>query len=143
MRQEAIFLPFFAVMLLTLVVWVYMYVRRLSFLKGNRIVPADVDTPEKAANVIPGNVALASHNLGNLFELPVIFYAVCIYIFATASIDRVYLLAAWCFFGFRLLHSLIHCTSNVVVRRFTAYILSAIVLWFMVLRAAVGLTATF
>ena len=143
MKQELIFGPFFAMLLLTLLVWATMYVRRLSFLLGEKIDLRSVDTPEKAAGVMPGNVALASHNLRNLFELPVVFYALCIYLFVSASVDQVYFVAAWCFFVFRLLHSLIHCTTNVVLHRFSAYILSAIVLWFMVLRAATGMVATF
>jgi hypothetical protein len=38
---------------------------------------------------------------------------------------------------------MIHCTSNAVIHRISAYVLSSIVLWFMVLRAACGLIATF
>jgi hypothetical protein len=33
MAQTAIFGPFFAMMVLTLLVWVYMYIRRISFIK--------------------------------------------------------------------------------------------------------------
>ena len=130
-------------MFLTLLVWVYMYVRRISFLLRDKVDLRKVDTPEKMTIVVPDNVALAAHNLKNLFELPVIFYAACLYLYATAIVDVAYLVAAWVFFGFRLLHSLIHCTSNIVIYRFLAYLASALALWFMVLRAAAELLATF
>jgi len=39
MQQTAIFGPFFAMMLLTLVVWVYMYVKRIAFIQGGQITP--------------------------------------------------------------------------------------------------------
>ena len=89
-------------MFLTLAVWIYMYIRRTSYLMQNKVDLRKVDTPEKAATVIPENVGLASHNLKNLFELPVIFYALCLYLFASDSVDRLHLLAAWWFFATRM-----------------------------------------
>lgn len=142
MNQQNIFLPFFAMLLLTLLVWVYMYYRRTSFLLGNKVDLRSVDTPEKAAAVIPDKVALAAHNLRNLFELPVVFYVLCLYLFAVSAVDQVYLFAAWGFVAFRVLHSAIHCTTNVVMHRFAAYVTAAGLLWFMLLRAALGLIAT-
>ncbi len=137
MTASAILPPFFGVMLLTLVVWIYMYVRRTSYLLREKIDLRTVDTPEKAATVVPERVSLASHNLKNLFELPVIFYAICLYLFLSDSVDGIYLLAAWWFFAFRVVHSLIHCTYNKVEHRFAAYMLAAIGLWTMVIRGVV------
>jgi hypothetical protein len=134
--NSGILLPFFGVMLLTLVVWIYMYFRRTSYLLREKIDLRTVDTPEKAATVVPGTVSLASHNLKNLFELPVLFYAVCLYLFVSDSVDRFYLAAAWWFFAFRIAHSLIHCTYNKVEHRFAAYMFAAIALWAMVIRGA-------
>ncbi len=136
MSKFTILLPFFGVMLLTLVVWTYMYCRRTSYLLREKIDLRTVDTPEKAATVVPGTVSLASHNLKNLFELPVLFYAVCLYLFVSDSVDRFYLAAAWWFLAFRIAHSLIHCTYNKVEHRFAAYMLAAIGLWAMVIRGA-------
>ena len=42
MDQTAIFGPFFATMFLTLLVWVYMYVRRITFITKNKISPRDL-----------------------------------------------------------------------------------------------------
>ncbi len=137
MQDSAIFAPFLGMMLLTLAVWLFMYARRLSFLFANRIDYRKIDTPDKAAGVIPEKIAYASHNLKNLFELPVLFYAICIYLYVSESVDTLYLVAAWWFFGFRIVHSLIHCTTNVVLHRFGAYVISAIGLWFMVVSAAI------
>ncbi len=139
MNNSAILLPFFSVILLTLAVWIYMYFRRTSYLLRQRIDLRTVDTPEKAASVIPEGVSLASHNLRNLFELPVIFYAICLYLFASDSVDGIHLLAAWWFFAFRVVHSLIHCTYNRVEHRFAAYMLAAIGLWTMVIRGVMQL----
>ena len=136
MQQTDIFQPFIAMMVLTLAVWIHMYVRRTSYLVSNKVDLRKVDTPEKAAQVIPDSVALAAHNLQNLFELPIVFYAMCLYLFVTGGVDQTGLNAAWWFVGFRLVHSVIHCTSNRVELRFVAYVLSAAGLWFIVIRAA-------
>ena len=37
MTGEAIFGPFFGMVLLTFVVWAYMYARRLSYVKAHRV----------------------------------------------------------------------------------------------------------
>ena len=126
-------------LLLTLAVWIYMYARRLTFILKNRIDAQDLATPEQASAVIPAEIHRAAYNFRNLFELPVVFYALCLYLYATNSVDDIYVAGAWAFFALRALHSAIHCTVNIVILRFASYMLGAIVLWLMVLRAALAL----
>ena len=125
-------------MVLTAVVWIYMYYRRLSFIIGNRIRPQDLTTPERAAELLPESVRIPANNLRNLLELPLLFYALCLYLYITQTVDTTFVVAAWLFVGLRAAHSAIHCTVNRVQYRFYAYFVSALVLWFMVGRAAVG-----
>ena len=136
MQNTEIFVPFIGMLCLTFVVWFYMYVRRISFLMKNNIAAQRLATPERGAKIIPEEVSYPSNNLKNLFELPVIFYALCLYLYATGQVDEIYLLAAWAFFGLRVVHSLIQCTINIVMLRFAAYAVSSIALWLMVLRVA-------
>lgn len=135
MDQTEIFRPFCATMVLTLVVWVYMYGRRLSFIFSSSLDPKQM-TPNELARLSPHQVSNPSDNLKNLFELPTVFYAVVLYIFVTNQVDRTYLWAAWGFFLFRALHSAVHCTFNFIPLRFVLYIVSSGALWFIVLRAA-------
>jgi hypothetical protein len=44
--NSAIFQPFMAMLLLTLTVWVILFIRRLTYLTGNKIDAEDVKTPE-------------------------------------------------------------------------------------------------
>jgi hypothetical protein len=135
MNQNSIVLPFVGTMLLTMVVWVYMYARRIPFIMRSKLTPEQL-TPAELARLSPPDVANPSDNLKNLFELPTIFYAVVLYLFATQQVDQVYVLAAWVFFAFRILHSAVHCTFNYVPLRFWLYVISALALWVMVLRIA-------
>ena len=138
MQQTAIFGPFFAMMLLTLVVWVYMYVKRIAFIQGGQITPTDLAVPGALAAMSPPEVSNPSDNFKNLFELPVLFYGLAVYLFATGQVDAAYVVAAWIFVAFRALHSGVHCTINIVMVRFYLYLLSALALWFMAIRAALA-----
>ena len=136
MDQAVIFQPFLATMVLTMVVWFYMYGRRLPFIFMNGLDPKKM-TPLELARVSPPPVSTPSDNLKNLFELPTVFYALVLYIYVMQKVDATFVAAAWCFFGFRALHSVVHCTFNFIPLRFVLYVISAGALWFMVLRAVI------
>ncbi len=138
MAQQAIFGPFFAMMILTLVVWGYMYVRRIHFIKTTKLSPSDLAVPGELARLSPAAVSNPSDNLKNLFELPVLFYALLLYLFATGQVDAGYIYASWIFAAFRALHSVVHCTINIVMLRFWIYAIASAALWFMMIRAALG-----
>jgi hypothetical protein len=137
MDQAVIFKPFLATMVLTIVVWIYMYVRRLYFIYANNL-DAKKMTPGELARVSPPSVSSPSDNLKNLLELPTIFYAVVLFLFATHNVDAIYLNLAWGFVAFRILHSAVHCTFNFIPLRFVLYVVSALALWCMVVRAVMA-----
>jgi hypothetical protein len=137
MHQTAIFAPFLTTMLLTLIVWFYMYSRRIPLIQKSKINPNAL-TAMELARISPPAVLNPSDNLKNLFELPTLFYGLALYLFVTGKVDWTYLIAAWVFAGFRILHSAVHCTVNIVMLRFWLYCISALALWFMLLRAAWG-----
>jgi len=136
MRQDAIFSPFFALMFLTLIVWVYMYIRRISFIISSKLNPQDLIVPNTLAQISPPSVSNPSDNLKNLFEIPVLFYALLLYLFITQQVDTVYVNAAWIFVVFRVLHSVVHCTFNLVILRFYLYLFATLAVWFITFRAA-------
>jgi len=138
MPQTAIFGPFLAMMLLTGIVWFYMYVRRIRFLTANQIRPGDLASPAALAQISPLAVSNPSDNLKNLFEIPVLFYALALYLFATHQVDAAYVRAAWVFAAFRALHSAVHCTFNLVLLRFYLYLIATLALWFMLGRATLA-----
>lgn len=138
MPQTAIFGPFFATMFLTLVVWAYMYVRRIGFIRSKGISPKDLAVPGELARLSPPEVSNPSDNLKNLFEIPVLFYALALYLFATNQVDDAYVSAAWVFVAFRALHSVVHCTINLVMLRFYLYLFSTLAVWFIAARAALA-----
>lgn len=138
MQATEIFGPFFAMILLTFVVWVVMYIGRIRYSIANRVNAQRLGTPEKVVQVLPEEIQYPAYNLTNLLELPIIFYALCLYLFVSGNVDALYVIAAWSYVALRAVHSVIQCTSNIVMRRFAVYVASSVVLWSMVLRAALG-----
>lgn len=136
MEQTVIFTPVFVMLGLTMVVWVYMYVRRISFIRSNDFSQAEFSATE-FARLSPPEVANPSDNLKNLFEIPILFYVMAGYLFVVLQVDMVNLIAAWIFVAFRILHSAIHCTVNIIMVRFYLYLIATLALWFIVVRAAV------
>ena len=136
MSQTAIFGPVFATLSLTFLVWVYLYVRRIRFITGNSLSPEQLAVPGALAELSPPEVSNPSDNFKNLFEIPVLFYVLALYLFVTSQVDAIYLIAAWVFVGFRVLHSAVHCTINIVMLRFYLYLISTLAVWFIGARAA-------
>ena len=134
MQQPEIFQPAFAMMFLTMFVWLYMYARRIPFILGNRLRPEQL-TPVELARISPPPVSNPSDNLKNLFEIPTLFYFLALYLYVRQQVDPTYLAAAWVFVAFRVAHSIVHCTVNIIPLRFWLYAVSTIAVWFMVIRA--------
>jgi hypothetical protein len=132
-QQAAIFPPFFTVILLTMAVWLYMYARRIPFIMGGNFKREQL-TPLEFARISPPQVANPSDNLKNLFEIPTLFYALVLYLYVTNQVDSTFVAAAWVFAVFRVLHSAVHCTINVIVIRFWLYFVSAAAVWFIAIR---------
>jgi hypothetical protein len=140
-QAEAIFLPFLGMMVLTMIVWIAMYVRRIGYMKKQRVNPQQMTTPEKGKALLSEYVNYPAFNLSNLFELPVLFYALCLYLYVTGSVDDIYVAAAWIFFLFRVLHSAVHVSTNRVIVRFWLYATASLALWFMLCRVLFSLLA--
>ena len=141
MNSMSIFAPFFAMIALTIAVWIYMYARRIPFIIRSKLAPEQL-SPMELARLSPPAVANPSDNLKNLFELPTIFYALVLCLYVTKHVDATFVWAAWLFVGCRVLHSAVHCTFNLVPLRFWLYVGGSLLLWFIAARAALTLVCT-
>ncbi|MER3432247.1 MAG: hypothetical protein C4288_02160 [Leptolyngbya sp. ERB_1_1] len=137
MTQEAIFSPFFAMIFLTFLVWVYLYIRRIRFITSRTLSSKDL-SPVTFAQLSPPSVSNPSDNFKNLFGIPVLFYVLVLYLFTTQQVNTIYVNTAWIFVLFRALHSAVHCTFNLIILRFYLYLFGTIALWFIAIRAALS-----
>jgi len=135
MTTDPIWLPCMAMVLVTALVWIKLYVDRLAEMRSKRIDPQSLSTVRAAAGKLENTQA--ADNFRNLFEVPVLFYVLCIAIAVNGGSTPGLVCAAWVFVGLRVLHSLIHVTYNRVTHRFLAYVASTLLLfgmWIVFLR---------
>ncbi len=139
MNAELILQPVIGMMLLTAVVWIVLFLKRIPAMQASGLPTQTWTTPDKTVEILTESVNNPANNFKNLFELPVVFYALCLVLFVMNSVDVIHVAAAWTFVGFRVLHSVIHCTVNIVMARFLCYLAASLALWFMLARAAIDL----
>ena len=135
MAASPIFVPFAGMLLLTMLVWVWMFRERIAAMRRLGIDPK---TREDLDRLGPRAIN-SSANFQNLFELPVVFYACVLALVATGRVDALHVACAWGFLAFRIAHSVIHCTYNVVLHRFAVYAIASGFLWVMVVRFALAM----
>ncbi|MBL8517644.1 MAG: MAPEG family protein [Betaproteobacteria bacterium] len=126
MNQTLVLYPLLAMFALVVMVAVTMFRRRVAFYKTNRVHPQKTATSAEMAAVMPDS--RAPDNFRNLFELPMMFYVALLALYITQLVILPQLVLAWVYVAARYAHSFIHCTSNVVMRRFYAFLVSCLTL---------------
>jgi hypothetical protein len=133
--------PVVALVAWTLVMFIWMYITRFAAMKRAGIsLKGRVGTRGGALEgVIPDQANWKAHNYNHLMEQPTIFYAIVLAL-ALMHFDapiNVYL--AWGYVAFRIAHSLIQATVNVVTWRFLVFILATLCLIGLTTHAALRL----
>lgn len=127
--EHAILLPPTMMAFLTGYVWLRLGSDRIAEMKTRKIHPQQVATSRQAAETYQ-NIQSADH-FRNLFEVPVLFYALCAFLAITELTTLLMLACAWGFVLLRAAHTYIHLTHNKVIRRFQVFVASTIVLYVM------------
>ena len=127
--EHTILLPPTVLAFLTGFVWLRLGSDRLGELRSRRIHPQQVATARQMGETLQ-NVQSADH-FRNLFEVPVLFYALCGFLAITRLTTLLLLACAWGYVVLRAAHTYIHLTHNKVVRRFQVFVASTIVLYVM------------
>jgi hypothetical protein len=120
-------LPAAAMVALTAVVWVRLYVQRIGEMRRRRISAGELATAPQTATVLQD--VTAADNFRNLFEVPVLFYVLCLALYVTHRQGAALLALCWLFVALRAVHSAIHYTYNNVMHRFFVYVTSTVLLF--------------
>lgn len=129
MDQNSIFLPVAAMVLLTAMVWVWLYVERIGEMRVKRISAQRLSTTAAARELL--QKTNAADNFRNLFEVPVLFYSLCAALAISHAVTPLLLAGAWAYVGLRAAQSFIHITYNRVMHRFSVYVASTLLLFGM------------
>ena len=125
--SAAILWPTFAMVALIFTVVMSMAARRFAYIRSHKPRREDfANTAAQKAYFAP--IDSAANNLANLFEMPVLFFALVPLLLLFRHADHVQTALAWGFVMLRALHSYIHITAKPALWRFRAYLGSCIVL---------------
>jgi hypothetical protein len=141
MTRDWIFVPVIFQVLLTLLIYVRLIKVKIRELKAGRV---NMDRRALDEDAWPDSVRVINNNIRNQFELPVLFYVLCILLWELHAVHGLALAAATVFVASRIGHAYVHLSSNYIPNRrrmFTAgwwvlLFMAGLVLWELARRAA-------
>ncbi len=123
MSQTAIFWPMLAHVALIYSIYVLISRRRIAAVRAG-----SAKTSQFRENLEePPESRFVRNNLENQFELPTLFYPLCIALFATDGVTLFTVILAWLFVASRYIHAWIHTTTNRIRHRRPAFMVG----WFI------------
>jgi hypothetical protein len=128
MTVQMILLPLFVEVILTFVLLFTMAPLRTRDFASGAVRPEDVALREQKW---PARTTQFANAFSNQFELPVLFYVLTILEYVTHLAGIVFVVLAWIFVIFRILHAYVHVTSNIVRLRGAFFAIGAVVLAIM------------
>tara|TARA_R110001592_G_scaffold213716_1_gene466532 strand:+ start:802 stop:1218 length:417 start_codon:yes stop_codon:yes gene_type:complete len=138
MSSSHIFWPVLAQVLLTLVLFIVLGARKAKAIKAGKV------NREQAAldnRVWPEYVVKVSNNIANQFEVPILFYILCVVLYSINAAGTVAIVLAWLFVASRYAHAWVHVRSNYVPVRMRLFMVGCVVLLSMLAVAASKLAA--
>ena len=139
--SAAILQPVVALMIWTMIMWVWMYVTRIPALQKHPEIDEKRMVGSTGASLraqLPERVSWKADNYNHLHEQPTLFYAVCLLLALIGQGAELNALLAWIYTGLRVVHSLVQATVNVVLVRFVLFALSSVVLIALIVHAAMA-----
>lgn len=132
--SNAIIYPAICLALLTIGVCFWMGKSRLNAVKAGQADRAYFKLYQ--GEPPSGRVTQISQHYDNLLALPILFYVVVIIIYITHTVGELQLLLAWGFVASRIVHTVVHTTSNRLKYRFYSFaagLLILLVMWLVLL----------
>jgi hypothetical protein len=141
MHHQEILEPVVALVAWTLVMMVWMYSVRFPAMrrKGISLKGRVGSKGGDLDGVVEPDVQWKAHNYNHLLEQPTLFYAIALTLALVGAGDRWNLWIAWAYVAFRIAHSLVQATVNVVRWRFLLFLAGSICLIALTLHAAMAL----
>ncbi len=119
MRDYQLIYPMFALVLLTVIVLVTLFRRRVRMVRQGKVSMGYFAIYQGGGE--PEESAKAARHFSNLFEAPTLFYAGCLAAMVTHDGGIAVQVLAWIYVAARLAHAIIHLGSNRIGLRVRAY----------------------
>ena len=133
MTAHAMFLaPVFAQVALTFALLFTLGPARVAAVQRGEVKVRDIVLGQSAW---PDRITQIGNSFDNQFQVPVLFYVLVALALVTGKVDSILTWGAWAFVASRVVHALVHVTTNAITQRFNAYltgvlVLAAMWIWF-------------
>lgn len=124
MNQTTIFWPVLAHVLLIYIVYCVLGRRRYGAVKSGEAKAGQY----KVHSTEPASSVTGAANLSNQFELPVLFYVLCLTLHVTNGVNYLTLALMWIFVASRYVHAWVHLTSNNLLLRNRSFVFGAVII---------------
>ncbi len=118
--------PVLVLVIWTIVVLFWMAAARLPAISKAGLGPEAGERTAELATMLDRRVQFKADNYNHLMEQPTIFYATALALALAGLGEGLNLYLAWFYVVSRIVHSVIHCTVNIVMLRFTVFMLGSL-----------------
>jgi len=114
--------PMFAMVILTFIMAAIAMRARITSVKLRKIDLGYYRLMQaQVSQQVPERVTVTTRAFNNMFEIPVLFYVVCLASLALEQVTSFSIIIAWSFVVSRYIHTWIHLTYNNVLHRMNAF----------------------
>lgn len=138
MYEHGLLAPIVALAAWSLLMLIWLYATRIPAMQRAGIKPGQISNEPNAASKLPPWARNVADNYNHLMEQPTVFYATAFALQLLNITDQNTILLAWAYVGLRVLHSFVQATVNIILVRFSIFMIASVVLGFLIWRAAVG-----
>jgi hypothetical protein len=134
--HSQLFAPLVALVLWTFVMCAWLYATRIPAMMRLKVAYDPRRPVADFQTQLPAEVRWKADNYNHLMEQPTLFYAITLAL-ALLGADGAWNTGfAWAYVALRVMHSLVQATANIVLLRFSIFMIATLVLLVMALRAA-------
>ena len=136
--SNSILQPVVALVLWSMVMWAWLYATRIPAIVGAKVEMDPTMTTADLSQRLPPQVRWKADNYNHLMEQPTLFYATALTLAVIGDADPINVWLAWAYVALRVVHSLVQATTNVILVRFSIFMVSSLVLVMLAVRAAMA-----
>ena len=130
--------PVIALVLWSMVMWAWLYATRVPAMMRARTKLDPALSRDVMLGGLPPRVRWKADNYNHLMEQPTLFYATVLTLALLEQGDALNLGLAWAYVTLRVAHSLIQALVNVILVRFSVFMIASAVLVVLALRAGMA-----
>lgn len=134
MYEHGMIAPVVALVIWSLIMLIWLYATRIPAMAKAKIKPGAASKAQMEG--LP--VANVANNYNHLMEQPTLFYAICFALQFMDQANDINIGLAWLYVALRVVHSFVQATANIIIIRFSIFMLASLTLGALTFHAAIA-----